>query len=163
VVGAILKFDKWSKNIFRVIFKNIDISLWNFNIMFWESYGNNTLSSDFNGLDNIDSNLAKQELVYYNSEVYPEFLELFLSRGNTIINPIKTYDDFIDSNYFMSIVIIDHRNIEICCKDMEVLKKIIINFSESGLENKRINILKKIKSDAIISAYRSRNDKNIYD
>lgn len=36
---------------------------------------------------------------------------------------LKYYDDFIKSDYFMSLVIIDHRNIEICRKDIQVLEK----------------------------------------
>ena len=76
---------------------------------------------------------------------------------------LKYYDDFIKSDYFMSLVIIDHRNIEICCKDIQVLEKIIKNFKESNLENKRINVLEKIRLDAVISAFRLKSEINIYD
>lgn len=76
---------------------------------------------------------------------------------------LKYYDDFIKSDYFMSLVIIDHRNIEICRKDIQVLEKIIKNFKESNLENKRVNVLEKIRLDAVISAFRLKNEINIYD
>lgn len=162
MVGVILKFDNWSKNIFKVLFKNIDISSWNLNIKYWESYGNSTVTNDYNDLDYIDSESAKKELIYDNSEVYPEFLELFVGKTNENIYNLKSYDDFIKSNYFLSLVIIDHRNIEICCKDVQLLKKIIENFKKSILENKRIIVLDKIRLDAVISAYRTSNDINIY-
>lgn len=162
MVGVILKFDNWSKNIFKVLFKNIDISSWNFNIKYWESYGNSTMTNDYNDLDYIDSESAKKELIYDNSEVYPEFLELFISKTNENIYNLKSYNDFIKSNYFLSLVIIDHRNIEICCKDVQLLKKIIENFKKSILENKKIIVLDKIRLDAVISAYRTSNDINIY-
>ena len=162
MVGVILKFDNWSKNIFKVLFKDIDISLWDFNIKYWESYGKSTMINDYNNLDCIDSEIAKKELIYDNSEVYPEFLELFISKGDEK-NNIKYYVDFIKSNCLLSLVIIDHRNIEICCKDEQLLKKIINNFMESNLENKRVNMLENIRLDAVISAFRSKKEINIYD
>ena len=162
MVGVILKFDNWSKNIFKVLFKNIDISSWNLNIKYWESYGNSTMTNDYNDLDNIDSESAKKELIYDNSEVYPEFLELFIGKTNENIYNLKSYNDFIKSNYFLSLVIIDHRNIEICCKDVQLLEKIIENFKKSTLKNKKIIVLDKIRLDAVISAYRTSNDINIY-
>ncbi len=163
MVGATLKFDNWSKNIFKVLFKDIDISSWNFNINFWESYGKTTMINDYNELDYIDPTLAKKELIYDNCEVYPEFLELFLNTIKENTENITTYKDFIDSNYFMSLVIIDHRNLEICCKDSAILSKVISNFKESNLENKRVVILDSIQSEAVICPYRSKNDKSIYD
>ena len=162
MVGTLLKFDNWSENIFRVLFKDIDISSWNLNIKYWESDGNSTMTNDYNDLDYIDSENAKKELIYDNSEVYPEFLELFIGKTNENIYNLKSYNDFIKSNYFLSLVIIDHRNIEICCKDVQLLKKIIENFKKSILENKKIIVLDKIRLDAVISAYRTSNDINIY-
>ena len=163
MVGTLLKFDNWSENIFRVLFKDIDISSWNLNIKYWESYGKSTIPKDYNDLDYIDSESAKKELIYDNSEVYPEFLELFISKTNENIYNLKSYNDFIKSNCFLSLVIIDHRNIEICCKDAKLLEKIIENFKKSTLESKKIIMLEKIRLDAVISAYRSRKEINIYD
>lgn len=137
MVGTLLKFDNWSENIFKVLFKNIDICLWNFNIHFWESYGETTMMNDYNELEHIDSESAKKELIYDECEVYPEFLELFISKSNEKTCNLKTYEDFIQSAYVMTLVIIDHRNIEICCKDINLLNKIISNFNESSLENKK--------------------------
>lgn len=163
MVGTILKFDNWSKNIFKVLFKDIDISLWDFYIKYWESYGNSTMTNDYNNLDYIDSESAKKELIYDDSEVYPEFLELFIGKTNENICNLKFYSDFIKSKYFLSLVIIDHRNIEICCKDVQLLKKIIENFNKSTLENKKIIVLDNIRLDAVISPYRSSKEINIYD
>ena len=83
MVGVILKFDNWSKNIFKILFNDIDISLWNFDIKYWESYGESTMTKDYNNLDHIDSEDAKKELIYNECEVYPEFLELFISEFST--------------------------------------------------------------------------------
>ena len=163
MVGTLLKFDNWSENIFRVLFKDIDISSWNLNIKYWESYGKSTMTKDYNDLDYIDSESAKKELIYDNSEVYPEFLELFISKTNENICNLKSYNDFIKSDYFLSLVIIDHRNIEICCKDTKLLENIIENFKKSTLENKKVIVLEKIRLDAVISAYRSSKEINIYD
>lgn len=163
MVGTILKFNNWSKNIFKILFKDIDISSWNLNINYWESYGDSTMTNDYNDLDYIDSENAKKELIYDNNEVYPEFLELFISKTNGNVYNLKSYNDFNKSNCFLSLVIIDHRNIEICCKDAKLLEKIIENFEKSTLENKKIIVLEKIRLDAVISAYRSSKETNIYD
>ena len=163
MVGTILKFNNWSKNIFKILFKDIDVSSWNLNINYWESYGDSTMTNDYNDLDYIDSENAKKELIYDNNEVYPEFLELFISKTNENVYNLKSYNDFNKSNCFLSLVIIDHRNIEICCKDATLLEKIIENFKKSTLENKKIIVLEKIRLDAVISAYRSSKEINIYD
>ena len=163
MVGTILKFNNWSKNIFKILFKDIDISSWNFNINYWESFGDSRMTNDYNDLDYIDSENAKKELIYDNNEVYPEFLELFISKTNENVYNLKSYNDFNKSNCFLSLVIIDHRNIEICCKDATLLEKIIENFKKSTLENKKIIVLEKIRLDAVISAYRSSKEINIYD
>ena len=94
MVGTLLKFDNWSENIFRVLFKDIDISSWNLNINYWESYGDSTMTNDYNDLDYIDSVSAKKELIYDINEVYPEFLELFISKTNENVYNLKTYNDF---------------------------------------------------------------------
>ena len=52
MVGVILKFDNWSKNIFKILFNDIDISLWNFDIKYWESYGESTMTKDVKYIQN---------------------------------------------------------------------------------------------------------------
>lgn len=163
MVGATIKFDNWSPNIFKVLFKDIDVSNWYFSIMYWESYGKNTVKIDLNEFENISSEIIKKELIIQDSQVFPEFMELYISFCKSKRCEIKTYNDFIKSNYSISLIIIDHRNIEICCKDENVLKKMISNFKESSLENKRINELYFIQLDSILKSYRSKSDKSIYD
>ena len=92
MVGVILKFDNWSKNIFKILFNDIDISLWNFDIKYWESYGESTMTKDYNNLDHIDSEDAKKELIYNECEVYPEFLEFLAEDFKTFLSEVEEGD-----------------------------------------------------------------------
>ena len=163
MVGAILKFDNWSKNIIKLLLNDIDVASWSFYIQYWESYGESDLEHDFNKMKTIKSNLFKQEILYKNQEIYPEFLELFAKRKTHSTKHIRTYKDFVDSYYFLSIVIIDHRIVEICCKDENTLKKIISNFKGSDLNNKQVSVLTRIKEESVLLSYRSITETGIGD
>lgn len=161
--GLTIKFDKWSRNIFKIIFKDIDFSLWALDVFFWESYGKTTMTVDFNKLEEIPSELAKQELFEKDDEIYPEFMKLFIRKCSSIKAEIKTYEEFLLSPYFLSIIIIDHRIIEICGKDEDILLQIRDNFMNSNLENVRIHELINIPLSAVLEPWRQRNETNIYD
>lgn len=163
MVGAVLQYKGWSKNIFKVLFSGIDVSIWEFDVKYWESYGENSLRYDFNELDVIESELIKQELINKNSVVYPEFLEMFISNKAYYKETIKKYEDFIKSQYFISLIIIDHRNIEICCKDSIIMNQILSNFEKSELTDIKIDRLETIHQSSVLSAYRSKNEKGICD
>lgn len=160
MVGVILKFEGYCDNIFRVLFKDIDIEKYYFTIQFWESYVTGTIN--FDKEDIILSKSTKDELISNETKVFPEFLELFLSFEN-FKSEIDDYASFLSSKYFMSIVIVDHRNIEICCKNDDLLKKVIENFQNSQLKIKKVKILNDILMSAKLLSNRSINDVNIYE
>lgn len=156
MIGLIIRFNNWSTNIFQQLFLDIDYSNWFFKINYWESYGdefeniNHTITSDF----------FKKNIINNKRSIYPEFCELFISYKKNIKQECSTYKDFLNSKYYMAINIIDHRNIEICCKDDELLQKIKNNISKSNLENKQIIKINEIDYDANLSIFRG-NDKSI--
>lgn len=160
--GLVLKFDGWSKNIFKILFKNIDYSQWELDIKYWESYGKSTIIIDLNNIDYISSDFAKEELFTKNNEIFPEFIDLYIGFNNSK-SSIKTYKDFVNSNYFLSVIIIDHRNIEICSKNEKLLNMIKDNFMLSELNNKRIKELVNIPLNSVLSSWRSKSEKGIYE
>ncbi|MDD3127217.1 MAG: DUF2691 family protein [Candidatus Izemoplasmatales bacterium] len=161
--GLTLRHGKWSRNIFRIIFKDIDYSQWALDVFFWESYGNTTMRVDFNEMEEIPSELAKQELLEKDNEIYPEFMKVLIRSCDSIKAEIKTYEEFLLSPYFLSIIIIDHRIIEICGKDEDILVQIRDNFMNSNLENVRIHELINIPLSAVLDPWRQRDETNIYD
>jgi hypothetical protein len=163
MTGLTIKYDKWSRNIFRVLFRDIDFSLWDLDIYYWESYNESKSKVDLNKLVEIPSKLAKQELLENDCEIIPEFTKLLIRYYGSKKAEIKTYEQFIKSQYFLAIIIIDHRNIEICCKDEDLLVKIKCNFLNSSLENKRFEVLFHIPANAVLDPWRSKKDVNIYD
>lgn len=74
---------------------------------------------------------------------------------------INTYSDFLKSNYFLSLSIIDHRNIEICLKNNPFTKKVVENAKKLNADNLKVIELKSISSDSWLSIWRQ-NNKGIY-
>lgn len=148
-------------NIFKILFKDIDISDWFFQFDYWESYGEHTCV-DFNEIEEIDSEFAKNELIYKDTIVYPEFIELFICKNGDKYEEIHTYKDFKNSNYFLSIILIDHNVIEIYCKDEKLLEQIKLNCIESSLKIKLYTEINNICDEAKMYSNRSVNDKSIY-
>ena len=102
-------------------------------------------------------------LINEENEIYPEFAEIFIRNKSSLKADIETYNDFINSEYDLSLIIIDRRNIEICSKKHEYLNEIIEKFSECNLENKKIKLLENINLNAKLKCWRQKTDINIYD
>lgn len=163
MIGLLLKFDKWSKNIFKVLFSDIDYSQWELDVFYWESFEDSQATVDPNKFAEMPSMQVKNEFFNKGSEVVPEFAKVLFRFEGLKKDEIKTYDQFIHSAYFLSLIIIDHRNIEICGKDDDLLTRIEKNFLESNLLNKRIQELSSIPLSAVLDPWRSKRDPNIYD
>lgn len=161
--GAVLIYEGRIKNIIKTLFNGIDIKDYFFNLSYWESYEYSNANYDFNAEENVSSDIFKNELFKEELEIYPEFLELFVSKKECDYNEPLLYKNFIDSDYFLSIIIIDRIDIEICCKEENILKQMIENFNGIPLEDKKVMILDNIRMDASLSAYRCNNEINIYD
>lgn len=151
MVGLIIKYYGWVDNIFKCLFKDINTSNLKFKINYWESYGD-----EFENYDEIDSNTFKSKILI-SGKCFPEFCEIFTSFNGTNDCNIDTYSNFLDSQYFLSISIIDHRNIEICLKDNEVTKLIIKNAHSLFADKLKIVELETISSDARLSIWRQNN------
>ena len=163
MLGAVLTYKGRDKNIIKTLLSGIETKNLHFNLVYWESYGKCNSDYDFNSEVKVNSEIIKKELFKDKTEIYPEFIELFIGyEQNYFFEPVF-YKDFIESNYILSLVIIDRIHIEICCKEENILKKILENFGNTNLENKKIDILENIRLDASITSYRSKKEINIYD
>lgn len=155
MVGLVVKFEDWAENIFKILFANIDCSRIEFLVNYWESYGDK-----FENYDLITSSDFKDKILK-SEKCYPEFCEILIRYNNKYDRPIKYYSDFLDSDYFLSISIIDHRNIEICFKKNKLVSKVCQNILQIGLKGKKIIELDKIDLDSNLSIWRQ-NEKGIY-
>lgn len=132
-----------------------------YDVIHWESYGQSTMTIDFNKIDNIDSALFVDQLITNKFKVKPEFLQLYISNEN-IKKDIWNYLDFKKSQYFLSIAIIDHSNIEIISKKEDILWCIIKNFKERELSNLKVQIFDEIPDDSVISIWRKQEDISVF-
>ena len=162
MVGAVLKFTGDLPNIINSLLKIFDFEQKCIDIKYWESYGDNG-TLDFNEFDNLSSIQIVNELINEENEIYPEFAEIFIRNKSSLKADIETYNDFINSEYDLSLIIIDRRNIEICSKKHEYLNEIIEKFSECNLENKKIKLLENINLNAKLKCWLQKTDINIYD
>ena len=144
-------------NIINSLFKTFDFKHKSIDIKYWESYGDKC-KLDFNEFDNLSNDQTIKELANEENEIYP-----FIRSKTSLKEVVETYNDFINSEYDLSLVIIDRRNIEICSKSQEYLNDIVKNFSECNLENKKIKLLDNINLDAKLKCWCQKTDINIYD
>ena len=165
MVGLILKFEGRLRNIVKELLIDIDISNLEFDISHWESYGDDIDDSqfDFNNMEDIPSELIRNKLLIEDHYICPEFMELFIGKFGSAKKEIYYYKDFMESDYEISIISYDYRNVEIISKDESLLKKMKDNFLRLNLDNKRIKELDDIALDSVLQAWRSETMKSIED
>lgn len=154
--SLVIKFVGRTKNIVKDLLVDIKLDDFEFDINHWESYGDDIDGSDndFNVMDDISSNMILRKVFTEDNYVCPEFMELLIRNKGTKRTAIKTYKDFIDSDYVISIINYDYRNIEIICKDDRIINKIKDNFSSINVSDKKIIEVNDISFDAELKAWR---------
>lgn len=154
MVGMIIRFEDLSENILKKIFADIDYFHMDFLVKYWESYGD-----DFEDVKFISSYDFKEKVL--ESEKYIlEFCELLVRDYNKKDEEVNYYFEFLKSDYFLSISIIDRRNIEICFKTNEIVSKICKNIKDINCKGKRIIELDEIDLNASLLSWRQ--EKGIY-
>ncbi len=168
MVGLRICFNGTDTNILKKLLRGIDFNKYDFDINYFESYELN-MPEDWDYLSDVDeitSEQAKNRILKVDEKcAAPEFLELFVRPKNTNRRDVVTYQEFLYSNYVMSIIIIDHRNIEICCKNENWLSKIYnnITFLKGVVDFQTVIMIEKITNEAILKCFRPKGTINIYD
>ena len=83
--------------------------------------------------------------------------ELLVRDYNKKDEEVNYYSEFLNSDYFLSISIIDRRNIEICFKTNEIVSKICQNIINIKRKGKRIIELDEIDLNANLLCWRQEN------
>lgn len=154
--SLVIKFVGRTKNIVKDLLVDITFDDFEFDINHWESYGDDIDGSDndFNVMDDISSNMILRKVFTEDNYVCPEFMELLIRNKGTKRTAVKTYKDFIDSDYVISIINYDYRNIEIISKDDRIINKIKDNFSSINVSDKKIIEVNDISFDVELKAWR---------
>lgn len=153
--GLILRFNGRTRNIIRELLNGVDILELEFDISHWESFGDDLDGSefDFNNIEKIPSDLIKNKVFIEDHLVHPEFMEFYIRKNGTKSKKIYFYKDFLESDYLVSIINCDYRNVEIFSKDEAILERVKNNFSTLDLDNKRIRELDNISLNAVLQAW----------
>ena len=151
MVGMIIKFEDLSENILKKFFEDIYYYNIDFLVKYWESYGD-----DFENMEFISSYDFKEK-VLKSEKCFPEFCELLVRDYNKKDEEVNYYSEFLNSDYFLSISIIDRRNIEICFKTNEIVSKICQNIINIKRKGKRIIELDEIDLNANLLCWRQEN------
>ena len=147
----IIKFEDLSENILKKFFEDIDYSNIDFLVKYWESYGD-----DFENMEFISSYDFKEK-VLKSEKCFPEFCELLVRDYNKKDEEVNYYSEFLNSDYFLSISIIDRRNIEICFKTNEIVSKICQNIINIKRKGKHIIEIDEIDLNANLLCWRQEN------
>lgn len=163
-----LKISVYSQynNILKSILKDIDFDNFIFDTGMYESYEVNMPDNwiYLSDLETIPSHLIKKRVLEDEDRIIrPEFLELYIRPAAYKYFDVNSYEDFINSDYQMIILVIDARNIEIVTKNQSWLKKIVDNIDSMILDNIDLNfkLINEIKPSALLKCYRDRNEKGI--
>lgn len=116
--------------ILNKIFNGIDLTQYNCRIEEEEVY-NEVGQVFFNEL----TYTGKELVEIIKQSHYPNFLNLQFYTGNIANNPIQNYEQFINSNCEMVILIVDSIFVEVYCKNQENIKKIFINATDNNFSN----------------------------
>lgn len=156
MVGMIIRFEGWSENIFKELFSDVDCTNVDFLVRYWESYGD-----EFEDMDFVSSYDFKEKILK-SEKCYPEFCEILVRNHDKQDKVVKYYLEFLNSDYFLSIIVIDHRNIEICFKKNKLVSRICQNLTEMKLKGKNIFELSEIDLTANLSSWRPKKEKGIH-
>ena len=130
MIGIELEINGISTDVIRKLFNKINIDLYDFII-----YENEIIKKN----ENVDNVNAKN--IFYNNINYSIiFLNLQLYRKQDKIKTIITYDDFINSNCRLILLITDNRYLEIYFNDDFIKEKIISNLKKYGFSYKEKTI-----------------------
>lgn len=168
MIGVLICINDFDSNILRKLFKGIDFSNYIFDTDYIESYETD-MPDDwvyFSQLEDISSEQAKVRILEVDQmKCAIEFLELNIRPCFGKKYEIELYSDFISSDYVISVIITDHRNVEICCKKPEWLSFILKNAYDYGGKNRIITItpLLNINPKSKLRAWRVKGDISIYD
>jgi len=122
MIGIELEINGISTDVIRKLFNKINIDLYDFII-----YENEIIKKN----ENVDNVNAKN--IFYNNINYSIiFLNLQLYCKPDKIKTIITYDDFINSNCRLILLITDNRYLEIYFNDDFIKEKIISNLEKNG-------------------------------
>lgn len=161
MVGIKIKFNSFHQDCIKELLGNIDLRGKSIDVQHWETNGIPTF------LDELDvkPSSSSDEIIHaiFHSEIplYPEFAELFFRNNSDMASEIDTYEDFVQSKYYISFVIYDQRNIEICSKNEKILSNIISTLHRNDSRDYQLNVLERINLNSSLRAWRSIDQSSI--
>lgn len=122
-----------------------------FNVSLWDITTYNEGESYPEDIE-FTSDMAKK-FIFEDKNVIIIALSLFVSKQKEYSMEIETYEDFLRSEYIVSIHILDCYKFAIFSKDESILQRIKENFIKKDLENKTLKEIDFIPLDTEMSAY----------
>lgn len=120
--GLLLEYDGNLEKLLSEMLGFLNRNEYNFNIAF------DDLSSDkedeFWDVQSYTSDLAKKMIFHPSSNRFIIALDLFVSERENYHDDIGTYNDFLKSDYFLALFILDNSKIVVFCKNEVILSKI---------------------------------------
>lgn len=108
---------------------------------------------EFFDVESFTSEMAKKMIFHPSSKRYIIALDLFVSERKNYYDDVETYGDFLNSNYFLSLHILDCSKVAIFCKNESILAKIKSTFLQYSLENMSIKEIEMIPLNVEMASY----------
>ena len=120
--GLLLKYDGNQEKLLSEMLNFLNTHEYNFHIAF-DDLASNT-KDEFWDVESYTSDMAKKMIFHPSSNRIIIALDLFVSERKNYYEDIETYRDFLNSDYFLSLHVIDGSKIAIFCRNETILDKI---------------------------------------
>ena len=131
--GLFLKYDGNEAKLLSKMLSFLDSHEYNFYIAFDDLASD--IEDEFWDVEFYTSDMAKKMIFHPSSKRYIIALDLFVSERKNYYEDIETYSDFLNSDYFLSLHILDCYKIAIFCKNVSILDKIKSIYKQFSLDN----------------------------
>lgn len=150
--GLLLKYDGDQTKLSEML-RFLDSNEYNFYIAFDDLASNE--KDEFWNVESYTSDMAKKMIFHPSSKRYIIALDLFVSERKNYYADVETYSDFLNSDYFFSLHILDCSKVAIFCKNESILVKIKAIYMQFSLDNIFVKEIETVPSNIEMASYSS--------
>lgn len=150
--GLLLKYDGDQTKLIKML-SFLDSLEYNFYIAFDDVASD--IKDEFWNVESYTPDMAKKMIFHPSSKRYIIALDLFVSKRKNYYDNIETYSDFLNSDYFLSLHILDGSKLAIFCKNESILDKIKEIYMQFSLDNMLVKEIETVPLNIEMASYAS--------
>ncbi|MDE5856055.1 MAG: DUF2691 family protein [Anaeroplasmataceae bacterium] len=149
--GLLLKCESNPAQVLSEMLSFLNNEEYSFNLVFVDLTADK--EDEFFDVESFTSDMAKKMIFHPSLKRFIIALDLFVSKKQNYFDDVETFRDFLNSDYFLSLHIIDCSRIAIFCKNQSILAKIKLTFLQYSLENMSIKEIETVPLNTEMASY----------